>query len=245
MRFREQIRTSVNPYFQLILAALSMIFLIGLLIYQSSRFIAREVSPKINPVTPAQFQKFGGFSSQVTVGLFINQFISFDMVTNEFTFDGTLWFKFNPGIISTDILGKFSFEKGTILEKSAPTMKLIDNMLLVQYNIRVKFSSELNYTDFPIDSHKIYLVLVNKFISPSEVLFKSSRREFSVKAKARTYGWNLLDESVESGYIETVLDPFDTRETIQYPGVIFELDYGRSSIRYSLSIFFLSPLFSI
>jgi hypothetical protein len=236
VEFKEHIRTSIGIAFQFSLIALSISIMIGLIVWRSSSFISHEQSPKINPITPEKYQEFGGFSHTVTTGILIDQFIDFDMVTNNFKFDGTIWFKFDPGAISLDSLSKFSFIKGTIVKKSDPDIRLIDDKMLVKYVIRVDFKSDLNYQDFPLDSHSIYLALINKFISPSEVLFESSRREFTVNANVSSSGWDLVDTSVTNGYIESALDPYDTRQNVQYPATLFTLDYSRNSIRYTLSI---------
>ncbi len=234
--YSEEISKKISPNFILACVTFGMLSFIGLLTYESSVVIPHEVRPQINPITPAKFKELGGFSHPVTVGLYINQFMDFSMVTNTFIFDGTLWFRFDPGAISLDTLEKFSFVKGTVSKKSEPHMKIIDKKLMVQYNIRLEFSSELNYQDFPLDSHRLYLVLTNKFMAPSEIMFESTNREFVVAADVKTSGWDLTDKEVESGYITSELDPYDERQTNSYPALLFELDYERNSIRYTLSI---------
>ncbi len=236
MEFKEHIRTPIGLIFQLALIFISISFFSALIFWRSSSFIAHESPPRIQNITPEQYQKFGGFSHTVTVGLLIDQFINFNMVTNDFTFDGIIWFKFDPGAISLDSLSKFSFIKGTIIQKSEPDIQLINDKMLVKYIIRVEFKSSLNYQDFPLDSHHIYIALINKFVSPSEVIFESSRREFTIKANVSSSGWDLVDESVKNGFIESALDPYDKRQDVVYPATLFTLDYTRNSIRYTLSI---------
>ncbi len=236
MEFKEHVRTAIGLGFQFTLVFISMTILTLLIFWRSSSFISREKQPNIQPITPEKFQEFGGFSHTVITGLLIDQFIDFNMVTNDFTFDGTLWFKFDPGAISLDSLSKFSFIKGTLLEKSEPYLRLIDDKMLAEYTIRVKFRSELNYSDFPLDSHRIYLVLINKFVSPTEILFESSRQAFTTKADVSSTGWDFMDKSVKNGYIETALDPYDVRHILRYPAILFTLDYSRNSVRYTLSI---------
>ncbi len=236
MEFKEHIRTPVGLVFQFALILISITILGALIFWRSSFFVSYEEHPSIQPITPEQYQKFGGFSHTVTVGLLIDQFINFNMVTNDFIFDGVVWFKFDPGAISLDLLSKFSFIQGTILEKSEPDIRLIDDKMLVKYVVRVEFKSDLNYQDFPLDSHSIYIALINKFVSPSEVIFESSRREFTTNANVASSGWDLVDESVKNGFIKSALDPYDKRQDVTYPATLFTLDYSRNSIRYSLSI---------
>ncbi len=236
MEFKEHVRTTVGFSFQLILIVISIVILGALIVWRSSSFVSHEQMPKINPITPAKFHELGGFSHSVVVGLLMDKFISFEMVTNSFTFDGTVWFKFDPGAISLDSLAKFSFVKGTIKKMSEPKISLIDDKMLVKYTVRVEFISDLNYQDFPLDSHSLYIELINETVSPNEILFESSRREFSVNDPVTNSGWNLVDTAVETGYLTSHLDPYDSRQDSTYPVALFSLDYARNSIRYTLSI---------
>lgn len=200
-------------------------------------FHVREKTPNISFITPNDLKKFGTFQTDVTVGLYINQFENFNMVNNTFVFTGVLWFKFNPGTISIDVIEDFSFELGEILERAEADTQLIDDKLLVQYAVRVRFNSLLDYADFPLDDHRLYIVLTNRFLSPEEILFNSSQREFIVKPDVTTFGWKQVDRYVLTGYRITELDEYDVKKTFYYPTVIFAIDYARYGARFSLSIF--------
>lgn len=233
---KQKAKSRVSINFQLILIIISSSILLSLITWRSITFTTHEQQPNIKHITPTLYQTLGGSSHTVIVGLYIDQFIDFNMVTNEFTIDCTLWFKFDPGVISLDSLSKFSFMKGTILQKSEPDIQLIENKMLVKYVVRVAFESNLNYKNFPLDSHRIFLLLTNKFVSPSEVIFESSRREFNIDAHVTSEGWTLTDRSVINGYIESSLDPYDPRQDVRYPATLFIFDYTRNSVRYALSI---------
>lgn len=229
-------RSKVSLRFQILFITISMSIFLFLLSWRVSFFIPEKTLPTLKPMTPKVFKQFGGFANTVETGLFINQFINFNMVDNEFTFDGTVWFAFDPGAISMDILDKFSFLKGDILSKSPPDIKLIDEKLNVKYTVRVKFRSTLNYRNFPLDDHQIYIVIINQTLTPSEVVFESSRRKLVVEANVSAAGWDLVDHSVQVGYFESQLDPDNPKQSVVYPAVMFILDYSRNSIRYALSI---------
>lgn len=229
-------KASIGLLFQLFLIFVNITILIGLIIWGSRAFSSHEIPPKLERITPQKYQKLGGFSHTATVGLLVDQFTDFNMINNTFTFDGTLWFKFDPGAISLDSLSKFSFIKGTIDSRSEPDIQIVDDKMLVKYVVRVTFESDLNYKDFPLDSHSIYLGLINKFITPSEILFKSSRKKFTVNANVSGSGWDLVDTSVINGFIKSSLDAYDAREDLGYPATIFIFEYARNSIRYALSI---------
>jgi hypothetical protein len=99
----------------------------------------------------------------------------------------------------------------------------------------------LNYADFPLDDHTIYLVLSNHFFSPSEVIFHSDRSSFNVTALIT--GWRAVDHAVETGFNTVVLDKFDDRKITSFPVAIFSIDFSRNAMRYVLTI--LLPLMLI
>jgi len=233
----------VSPLFQLICIIVS-ILLIGFMINKRlSEFRVREKQPAIIRISPKELAEFGGFLNTIRVGLYIDKFLEFDFVNNSFIFSGIVWFQFNPGIISLDTLEKFNFEWATIRYRSKPNVQLVDDKTLVSYNIRLEFISILDYTYFPFDDHRLYLVLTNKFVSPREVIFESFQRSFIVRPEAATFGWKQINHGIKTGYAEAQLDPHDERKTLFYPIAVFSIDYARYGTRYLLSI--LLPLLLI
>lgn len=226
----------VSPLFQLCLIIFSIISLSFIYYKRQSVFQAGDEKPNISIISPETFKQFGDFPGTIQTGLYINQFQKFNITQNEFTFNGTIWFEFNPGVISLDTLEKFSFDKGTILSISPPNTQLLNGKLLVRYNIRVTFNSAIDYTFFPLDNHTLYLVLSHQFISPSEVQFDSSTTKFLPAPNVTTFGWSQINKSVTPGYASAILDPYDPNKTFYYPIALFAIDYVRSGIRYALSI---------
>lgn len=236
-------RVTIPPLFQILLIAISFVCISAALIKGLYNFNTSDKQPQLEIVTPEKISEFGGFPDKVTVGLYIDQFQEFDIVKNHFVFTGTLWFLFNQGVISLNSLAKFEFERGKILYKSEPETRLLGDKLLVQYNIGVEFTSSLDYSYFPLDDHRIYLVLTNQIVSPGEILLQSSQREFKVKPDVRTLGWEKRNIQVTHGYSAAELDTYDERKTHYYPTVLFAIDYNRYGIRYIISI--LLPLLLI
>ena len=233
----ESPRTQVKATRQVILIFISMTCIMGLLFWRTDGiFRAFDQMPELHPITPEKITEWGGFSGVVNVGLYIDEFQRFSMVGNQFVLDGILWFKFDPGVVSLDTLQKFSFDNGTILYRSPADTKVDKGKLVVRYNIRVQFSSNLDYKEFPMDDHRISLALVNRFLEPSEVIFKSTQREFTIEPDMSFKGWQEVDKDVETGYIDAHLDPLDDSQVVIYPAIIFSINYSRASIRYTLSI---------
>ncbi len=236
-------RQVVRPEFQVLalLITSSIVLILGTRAMQ--RFQPNEKYPEIESVTPAKIKEWGGDPVRVEVGLYITNWHQFKIVENLFVFDGVIWFQFDPALISLDTIDKFSFEKGELLEKSSPSTKLIDGKLFAEYKVRLRFTTTLSHQSFPLDDHRIYITVVNTYVTPSEVIFLSYKSDFSTSKKIFIPGWNQIDTAVQTGYEEEYIDKFDQRKVIRYPQVVFMLDFTRSGIRLILLIFL--PIFLV
>src|SRR5271170_3267325 len=59
-----------------------------------------EVEPQLLYITPKQITQWASSPTPVTAGLYIDNWVEFDLSKNNFTFDGILWFEFDAQIIS-------------------------------------------------------------------------------------------------------------------------------------------------
>lgn len=230
------IDAKVRPAVQVALIILSACIIWYCLFRRLDTFTTKDPRPPIINVTPEIYNNFGGFPDTIEIGLYLNQFRTFNMINNEFDFDGILWFEFNPDILSLQTLERFVFKGGEIVSKSSPDAQIVDNKLLVRYNIRVKCTGQLNYADFPLDNHTLNLVVANYFISPSTALFSSSVKEFIIKAQTQSFGWERIDHRVSTGIEKTEIDTYSDFKTNYYPIALFSIDFARYGIRYTLSI---------
>lgn len=226
----------IRPIVQVILITISTCLIWALLSIRLNTFSTDDPKPQIINITPETYNAFGGFPDIIQVGLYINQFRTFNIITNEFDFDGIIWFEFNPDILSLQTLEKFVFKSGDIISKSSPDTQIVNNKLLVRYNIRVKCNSSLDYAAFPLDNHTLNLVVANYFISPSTALFTSSVREFIIKARTKSFGWERVNHSVTTGIEKAEIDQYNESKTSYFPIANFSIDYARYGIRYTLSI---------
>lgn len=234
---QEDILSKVSISFQVTWMILSLLFLGFVINQRLNLFETEEAGARVEHITPITYQKFGGFAQFVTVGIYVNRFHTFDMINNDFVFSGFVWFKFTPGTISIDTLDKFSFIQGEILERSEPETQMIDDQLLATYPVKVHFSSQLNYKDFPLDDHRLRVTLTNLFFSPEEIMFLSSERELVILPKVNNFGWNLVNQVVDTGYVSSAIDPYDQRSNQYHPAAIFAIDYERYGTRFMLTIF--------
>jgi hypothetical protein len=217
--------------------AITACLLISMFGYRFTLFKSIDPSISYQTMNPTTFKEFGSFSNAVGIGLYIDDFEQFNIVKNEFLFTGQIWFVLAPGSIALSTLEKFSFARGDILYCSSPFVKVIDNQLFVQYNIRVKMNSPLNLSDFPVDNHTICIQVDHMYMLPNEILFEPMIDNFRIKADLKTFGWRIIDRQVKSGYIQRMLDGQKNEKVHMYPTAIFYFDVIRYGIQHTLTIF--------
>lgn len=195
------------------------------------RFRAIEAFPELLSSTSPQIKPLieGKKIPQIEVGFALENFAEFDITNNMFVAEGMIWFLFNPKEISLEKVGSFAFDKGALLEKSAPLIKTIDsNKILARFYIRFSFTTNLNYRKFPIDDHRIYIVLKNDQILLDDAQFISSNHNFSQSVDAEEEGWMLVNSHVITGYNKIVFKENNDSDSLYAPRVVFILDYDRS-----------------
>lgn len=233
----------VRPQYQLIalLCTFAVVIFLGYKVTQT--YHPLEQWPDIKPIIPEKIKEWGGDPVVVDVGLYVTNWYLFEIVDNNFIVDAVVWFQFDPALISIDTIDKFSFESGEIQSKSPPSTKLIEQKLFVEYKLRLRFTSTLNQQFFPLDDHRIFITMVNTYVTPSEVIFQAFKSDFTVAKKVIIPGWTQIGHGVKTGYEEEYIDKFDHRKVIRYPKAVFMLDFSRSGI--SLISLILLPLFLI
>jgi len=222
---------------QIFLIAINLVLVILILNKPLNTFISTDPPPQIEVVS----REKGHIGYPVEAGMHIENFHEFDLTKNKFVLNAIVWFKFNPAVLSLDTIEKFSFEKGDILSKSEPRTKLVGNKVLARYRIKFKFTSNLDYRAFPLNSHRLYITLTNKTVSPKEMLFQASESGFTLSKNILVPGWKKTKHRVITGYSESLLDRTDPTIKIQHPVLVFEIDFMRSGIRQLLVLFI--PLF--
>ena len=241
--FERVSRRIVTPHFQLLFLLFSFLIIAWTGNYAMRLFRPLEKYPYLLSITPEKIRNWGGEPVAVKVGLYITNWYAFDILKNTFIFDGVVWFHFDPALISPNTIGKFTFEKGELLLKERQDSRLIDGKLLTEYKVRLKFSSTLIHQLFPFDDHRIFISLVNTYVSPSELIFRSYKSNFVISQKVQIPGWKEVDHSVSTGYDEEKIDEFDTQKTIRYPKAVFVVDFSRMGNSLTLLIFL--PIFLI
>lgn len=232
----EDTRYVVSPFFQSVLVAITT-FIVGfaLLVVSSDGWILDPYA-SVTSITPKRLDALGGMPTIVQVGLYVRSFPKFDMIRGEFVVDVTLWFRFDPRLISVDRLNDFTFENAAILNRSKPTVRTIGKELVARYDMRIQFNMIFNYSNFPFDGHRLNLILSNNFLSPYEVIFDGQRGHFVINPDIAIPGWRQVDWRVINGYSLEKLDEYDTRQHVYHPRTVFAIDFKRIGVRHIISI---------
>jgi hypothetical protein len=230
---QEQYQASVK--LQMTLFVTLGIFLAWLLYQPIRTFKSNDEFPQSVSLTPRQIIDMGGAPTFVDVGLYVRDIPVFDMVKGTLLADATVWFLFDPNLVSLDRLGMFTFDRGDIVYKSEPYTRLENQKLLARYDMRIEFALKLDYKDFPIDDHRINFSMTNPFISSSEVIFQSSRTNLLINKEIKLPGWGLVEQDVKTGFLFDK-DHHKAGGKIYHPRAVFSIDFARIGFRHIMVI---------
>ncbi len=164
---------------------------------------------------------------KVIVGLHVAHFNDFDLPNNKFSLDGMLWFLFNPNEVSLDTIKKFDVFNGTILDKSDPVIIQHNDSHIAQFRIRTKFQTALNYRIFPLDDHRVNLIIDNRFL-PDDVVFNSTNKDITFADSTYLQGWKIVEASIRTGIQEVVLERDNKRYVNQQKEAIITFNCERT-----------------
>lgn len=243
MEQNEWLKRIASPLWQLLFLAITTIIITLLSQHALNTQAPLERCPGLKAITSDTIKDWGTDPATVHVGLQITHIPKFNVIDDRFVFEGKLWFLFDPELVSLDTIKKFSLEKGTISYQSEPELKLIDNLLFAEINIRFKTSSGLIHTAFPLDSHRIFINLINTSTSPQELIFQSDETQFIISPEVYVPEWRPVRHSVATGYMQANLDTDDPTRMVRHPKILFSIDFNRTGLRHVFII--LLPLFLI
>lgn len=218
-------------YTQILASLSTSLIFIFILFPFLTRFISLDPIPHIIKLDQEQMEKLAP-KTIVKTGLYIKDFSEFDMLNNKFKLEAVLSFEYNPQEVTEEELSKFHFERGQITYRSAPAKRKIGKSELLYYSIMVEFDNEMNYERFPLDDHQLHIVFQNHRLSPQDVVFVSNNNRFIVQASRHIEAWKGINTFATSGYVEEILERIEKPQTtIQYPRIVFSIDYSRYSLR--------------
>ncbi len=225
-----------NPLFHVGSGIVYLIIVYLLFACRKKVFFTSDQPPELLHFIPTGRTSSGLGMSEVKTGLYIKNFPVFDVVKNNFVMDALIWFKFNPSLVRLEAIDKFTFDRCTNLVKSEPEILLEKDMLVVNYNIKLTFSNKLDYLFFPIDNHRLCIVMNNEYVTPNELIYSVQEDHFGCSNEVHTTDWHMVKKTVESGYSEIVLDPTKNQKA-SHPRVVYSIDLALAGLRKAALIF--------
>lgn len=199
-------------------------------------FRSNDELPPIVPLTPNKILEMGGHPVQVETGIYVRDIPEFEIVKGKIVADLTIWFLFDPRMVSLNRLSKFTIEGAKILSMSEPYTHIEKGKILARYDVRADIVLQLRYDDFPLDDHRINIVLTNYHLSPAEAVFESSRSDLVLNPEIEIPGWEPIDRFIETGFLDNDLDPYEKGKNILHPRILFAIDFARIGFRQILTI---------
>lgn len=196
-----------------------------------------DQQPGLQPLNTQQEQTL-----HVDAGFFMRNFLDFDILKNNFVADAYVWFGFDPKKISLKTIDDFYFGKATIKHKSIPYIWHEGNKTFVGYNVQIQFQTNLNYRQFPIDSHKIYLTLNNASLPAYHATFIADPARFQIAKTLYANGWACTDHHPSHGFQINTIDSRTNKQLVT-PRVVFSCNFAHESFK--RFVFVTLPLFII
>jgi len=174
---------------------------------------------------------------KIRTGLFVNNFLNFDLIKNEFTVLGTVWFEFDQKEVSLEVLEQSMFSKGEAegqaslrgkYEVVVPVVQRDGDRVYAQYPVKIDFITNLDYKLFPFDSHRLYMTLNNVYLDADKFEFIADQDSFTISPNLLIFGWEVAGQQV---YVGAASKPLTAKRSSIYPRVIYAIDFKRNSFK--------------
>lgn len=214
----------LRPWFQISLMAVTIIFILFTANIKLAKTNYYDFKPSLINVDSKNF-------SEIDFQFDLQNFIKADFLLNEFILDAILWFVFDPKKVTIEDISKFSFSKSEIIYKSEPVIQKFKDKLIARFDLRLKSMANLNFKYFPLDTHRLFITLDNKFLD-SDFRF-SQKSKLNVSESIYVPAWKFLGSQLELGFkkIKTVFS------YINNPRAILQLDFIQENMRSFIFLF--------
>lgn len=227
---------------KILIISLSLAYVSFFIMWEADHSRALEPKPTVLHLDQKELNR----SSQVEVGMYINNFQTFSIQRNEFTMDAVVWFKFPGGSESMQTIEDFSIKNSFILNsgqtiyKYPPIIKVIGNDVVINYNILVTFKTNLVYTNFPLGNHMINIQVQNRSVNPYELSFVSKNENLAIDTDFKYIldDWIPISYTVDTGYAKSLISSQNNALDISYPVALFSIEFTNIGHRDVLAIYF-------
>ena len=184
--------------------------------------IIKDQEPPLQHFIPQLPQQNSWEIPIVDVKIIINDIPVRSIAQGETTINATISFQYDPEMVSSNTIDKFSFDHGTIEEKEPPRFSLSNKLITADYRIRAKFTNPLNFEQFPLDDHRMYLALTNNTISSNQIIYRTNPTNITINKNAQVQGWSITNTTAKSGIFKV--------GKLTHPAVLFSLDFQNQSV---------------
>lgn len=196
-----------------------------------------DLAPDLRPITPAKYNNWGQYADTIKLGFYGTSLAISDFSQGFIQLDGILWVQFNPLVFSTETVSNFSVDKGRLLEKELIGSSKIGEELFLSYRVRLEAKSNLNFKYYPLDSHRIHIVIKYDDLSPSEVITTMTFSRVWLGYNAVSANWKYRQPAANYGYLESELDSRGRNDIslVSAAGLFF--DFERATLREAYVVF--------
>ena len=216
-----------------------------LLIWQYTENSYAEPIPPLKQVS----EKVKRLASDVEVGMHVNGFPAFSFANNSFTLDAIVWFKYQKATEALSTIEQFSIQNSKILQgntiiyKSAPIVRVLGKYVVVSYHIQASFMTYLRFKRFPLGDHRLNIILQNKSVTSREIAFRSNNDNVTLASDLLVDDWAAVKSYAKGGYEQAQLKKNNSSMVVDYPCVIFSIDFSSIGARSLFTLYF--PLFVV
>lgn len=229
----------VDPLFQFAVFAISSLCMMALLYVPVTRFNAHDIIPELKPY---QSDTLHG-KTPIEIGLHVINFSKSDVIKSDFAFEGAVWFVYDPTKVSREHIGAFALEQGTILYKGEPVYLEKGDREVAYFPIRAEFSVQLQYEKFPLDDHRLHIILKNDALPVDTYYLRAEGKNFTLAPHAQVHNCAIGGAQVQTGTAEHVIRTCSFVEEFKTNQALFLFDCERIDMRHFLNI--LLPLYMI
>ncbi|MBX9830629.1 hypothetical protein K2X40_01610 [Candidatus Babeliales bacterium] len=230
---------------QLTVTTLAALYIFLIILVQYRQEFYPEPIPTLLEVSVEEKK----LASRIETGIHINHFQEFSFTKNKFILDAIVWFKFAKTTESLATLQRFIIKNGELLETerlimlSEPIIKILGDDVLVCFHVYTKFMANIHYKRFPISDHRLNIILENRSVTAREMYFESSPENIALSDDILVKNWEPKAKHTVTGFTQANLKESDPAMEINYPAVVFSIDFKSIGARDVISLYF--PLFVI
>ena len=236
-KYRHRLEAATSVWILFSLLFLVSVLTILLFLISISRQHITDEPYALTSVPPSVLAEAVAAGREVKAGLAVRNFLVFDMTANNFVFEGVVWFDVDSADVDLSKIGQFSFDRGEVLARSEPERHGSRYL----FGVKVRLQSNLRYESFPLDDHRLDIVLRNSSLTFNDVVLTSADDQVVLSPGANAVGWRLLQASARGGSSTLPLAKGVAGPTT--PEVLFSFSFKRVGLRRLFIIFV--PLFSI